>query len=268
VAFAVFGVRLESSIIGGNIVSGSGARTHDDGSHGRSRWLIIAAGLAAGLAAFGVGEATYRIIPARRVMLNTMGTVSSVVTAETQTQADVRNASLAFVLQGEMLGAFLGAAGGLIRRSRRAAVGAGLLGSVLAAGVAGGVSIASLPWFVRARVMYSDYDMAISIAMHGLIWGLTGASAGLALAVGAGGGPRRIAAGCSLGLFGAALGSLVFDAVGAGVFPLAETGDPVSLTWPSRLTARLLVALATAGLLSKYRWRSSPSVSPTPGPSD
>lgn len=215
-----------------------------------ARWLVLAAGVAAGLAAFALGEATYGIIPARRVMLRTIGAVALQVTPETQTTADVRNAALAYVLQGALLAGFLGAAGGIARRSTAAAIGAGFLGAILGAGLAAGVSLASLRAFGQARVHHSDYDMAISILMHGTIWGLTGAAAGLALAIGLGVGPRRLAAGALLGFVGAALGALAFDILGAGLFPLAETGEPVSLTWPSRLTARLLVAVATAAVVS------------------
>ena len=48
------------------------------------------------------------------------------------------------------------------------------------------------------------------------------------------------------GFIGAVLGAIAFDLVGAGLFSQAETGEPISTTWASRLTARLLVALATA----------------------
>ncbi len=220
-------------------------------SLGDRAWrLVIAAGVAAGLAAFALGEATYRIIPARRVALNTMGTISQAVTGETQTTADVRNAALAFALQGAVLGGFLGAAGGIARRSTAAAISAGVLGAVIGAGLAAGLALVSLRAFSQARVNHSDYDMALSILMHGTIWGLTGAMAGLALAAGLGGGPRRLAEGILLGFVGAAFGALAFDILGTGLFPLAETGEPVSITWPSRLAARLLVAIATAGVLS------------------
>ncbi len=39
----------------------------------RSRWLAALAGLLSGLAAFGIGEATYNCIPAKNVVQNTMG---------------------------------------------------------------------------------------------------------------------------------------------------------------------------------------------------
>ncbi len=214
----------------------------------RARWLVALAGLVAGLAAFGIGEATYKIIPARRIMLNTMGTIAPAVTAEHQTAADVRNAALAFAVLGGCLGGCLGLAGGLARRSGGAAAAAGLLGLLLAAGLAGGVSLGTLKTFGDARVIYSDYDMPLSMAMHGLIWGLSGAAAGLAFGVGMGR-RRLLATAPAAGFAGAVLGAIAFDLIGAGLFPMADTGDPVSITWASRLTARLLVALATAAVI-------------------
>jgi hypothetical protein len=48
---------------------------------------------------------------------------------------------------------------------------------------------------------------------------------------------------------GAVLGAVVFDLIGAAVFPLASTVQPMSTTLESRLLARLLVAIATAGIV-------------------
>jgi hypothetical protein len=211
----------------------------------RARWLVALGGLVAGLAAFGIGEATYKRIPARQVMLNTMGTIAPAITSETQSEADVRNAALAFAVLGACLGGCLGLAGGLARRSGLATAAAGLLGLLLGAGLAVGVSLGSLKAFAEARMTYSEYDLPLSMLMHGLIWGLSGAAAGLAFAVGRGGW-RRLAPATAAGFAGAVLGAIASDLIGAFAFPMADTGDPVSTTWASRLVARLLVALATA----------------------
>jgi hypothetical protein len=45
---------------------------------------------------------------------------------------------------------------------------------------------------------------------------------------------------------GAVLGTIVFDVIAAAIFPLANTAQPISTTWPSRLLARLMVTDATA----------------------
>jgi hypothetical protein len=214
----------------------------------RARWLVVLAGLLSGLAAFGIGEATYNCIPAKKVMQNTMGTIAPAITPANQRVADVRNGALAFGVLGLCLGGSLGIAGGLSRRSATLTLTAGLLGSTLGAALAARVSLTLLKSFTDARVAYLDYDILISMAMHGLIWGLAGAAGGLAFAVGLGQW-RLLVRATAAGLVGAVLGAIAFDLAGAGLFPLASTGDPVSTTWPTRLMARLLVTLATAAVV-------------------
>ena len=180
-------------------------------------------------------------------MLNTMGIISQAVTAETQSVADVRNAALAFGVLGACLGGCLGVAGGLARRSAVATAAAGLLGLLLGAGLCAGVSLATVKPFPRALITYSDYDIFISMSMHGLIWGLAGAAAGLAFAVGLGGGGRRVAprAGGRLRRCRARERSpSTWSAPASSRWPRPASrsrrpGRPAS-------TARLLVALATA----------------------
>jgi hypothetical protein len=207
-------------------------------------WLLALAGLIAGLVAFGIGEATYKVIPARLAEVRTPGSVVMAPSPETQAVADVRNAALAFAVLGGLLGGFLGIVGGLARRSGTAAAGAGLLGLLAGAGLPACVSLATIQRIADARAIAPDYDMALSMLMHGLIWGLIGAVSGLAFAVGTG--RWRLFAHAALaGLVGAVVAAIAFDLLGAAFFPTADTGDPVSTTWPTRLMARLLVALAT-----------------------
>ena len=115
------------------------------------------------------------------------------------------------------------------------------MGAVLPAAL----SFAILKRFMDARLVYSDYEIIISMFMHGMIWGLAGAWAGVAFAVGLGR-PRLVVRAAAVGFAGAVLGAIAFELVGAGLFPLASTGEPISTTWPSRLAARLLVCVATA----------------------
>jgi hypothetical protein len=207
--------------------------------------LLALGGLLAGLAAFAVGEATHKLILAEKRTFNIMGTPVTTATAATQAAADTRNGALAFGALGMCLGGGLGIAGGLARRSAAATVAAGLLGSIVGAALCGGVSLALLPRFLSARVAYSDHEMIISMVMHGLPWGLAGAAAGLAFAVGLGQW-RLFARAPAAGLAGAVLGAIAFDLIGAGLFPFADTGAPIATTWPSRLLARLMVTVVTA----------------------
>jgi hypothetical protein len=214
----------------------------------RATGCAAAAGLFAGLLAFGAGEAAYQRIPAEAVTFNTMGTMVTATTAATVAVAEVRNAAVAFGLLGLGLGLCLGIAGGLARRSATAAVQAGLLGAILGAALGAGASLALLPRLTRMRTALVDYELILAMIAHGSIWGLTGALAGLAFAVGLG--ERRLwgralVGGCA----GAVLAAVAFDLIGAALFPLADTGAPISTTWPTRLLARLLVGVGTAGLI-------------------
>jgi hypothetical protein len=220
---------------------------HRNDRRGPARWLVALAGLLAGLAAFGIGEAAYNCIPPRLTLQNTMGRMLMAVNQADAAAAETRNAALAFAILGGCLAGLLGVAGGLARRSGATTAAAGLLGLLIGAGVAAGVSLATLPSFTYARLTYSDYEMVFSMVMHGGIWGLSGAVAGLAFAAGQGLDDRRFLVLAPIaGFIGAVIGALAFELVGAGLFPLAYTGDPVSADWPSRLTARMLVALGTA----------------------
>ncbi len=204
--------------------------------------------MVAGLASFGLGEATYKFIPPERVMLNTMGTIAPAVTGATQLVANARNAALAFGLLGACLAGCLGIAGGLARRSRFGILAAGLLGATIGAALPASVSLISIKYLPYAQFHYPDYELIISMLMHGSIWGLAGAAAGMAFAVGLGQ-PRLLIRSTLAGLAGAIFGAIVFDLIGGILFPLAETGEAISTNWPSRLTARVLVCIATAALV-------------------
>ena len=81
------------------------------------------------------------------------------------------------------------------------------------------------------------------------IWGLLGAVAGLAFAVGLG--ERSVwARALTAGFAGALIAAVAFDLIGVVAFPGARTDDPISRTWVTRLMARLLVTVVTAAAVS------------------
>lgn len=211
----------------------------------RARGLLAVGGLLAGVLAFVVGEAVYELIPAAAVTQTALGLTRVTPTVATENVARVRNSALAF----GVLGLFLGGCRGLARRSSFAAT-AGVLGSVL--GFAGGAtaSLALLPCFIVSRLRYPDNDLLISFVMHGAIWGLVGALAGSAFAVGLGMRSVWVRA-LVAGFAGALIGAVAFDLIGVVAFPGARTDEPISATWVTRLMARLLVTVATAGALSR-----------------
>ena len=122
------------------------------------------------------------------------------------------------------------------------------------------LSLALLPFFLKVQPAYVEYELVVSALMHGSIWGLIGAAGALAFAAGLG--DRKIYAAAALaGFLGALLGGLVFDVAGAALFPFAGTSQPVSLTWSSRLLARLLVTTGVAILVSLSLPRRSQTAS-------
>ena len=215
---------------------------------GRVRWLAALGGLVAGLVAFGTGEATSQLIPPETVHLNVMGSRSTILSRSTP-RVVTRSGALASGILGACLGGCLGMAGGLARRSASAAMIWGSVGSVLGLTLGAGLSFALFPSFCWARDNYQLHELIASIALHGLIWVPLGAAAGLALALGLG---KRQLCGRALaaGLTGALLGAVAYDLIGALLFPLARTADPLAETSLNRLISRLLVSLATAFLVS------------------
>jgi hypothetical protein len=121
-------------------------------------------------------------------------------------------------------------------------------------------SLPLLPYFLKAIPDQPDYELILSMVMHGTIWGLIGASAGLAFAVGLGErgliGPALLA-----GLAGAVIGAIVFDMTGGALFPLADTGQPISTTLPTRFLARLLVTIGTGAAIILVLPRRQPAKS-------
>ena len=219
----------------------------------RSRaWKLAAAGgLLAGLIAFGVGEPIYKVIPATRVSQKIrMSNIEVMLPSrETENAAAAKNAALTFGVLGVCLGGALGMAGGLARRSTSATVTAGVLGAVVASALGVAISLALLPYCLQAQLDHTDQDLIIALVMHGLIWGPVGAMAGLAFAIGLG--ERRLAVhALTASLVGAVLGTFAFELLGAAFFSNAETVKPISVTWPTRLMARLLVTMGTAVALS------------------
>jgi hypothetical protein len=225
-----------------------GARGRSEDRIRRARWWASAAGILAGLAAFGVGEAVYELIPAEEKKVVTMGTAHTGPTTETMLVAEARNGALTFGVLGLCVGAFMGMAGGAARRSASALLLAGLLGSILGLALGASVSLAIVPFFLDALPRHTEYDLILSLIMHASIWGLTGAAAGLAFAAGLGE-SRLIGRATAAGFIGAVLGTLVFELVGAAAFPMDSTGRPISTTWASRLLARLMVPVATAAFV-------------------
>jgi hypothetical protein len=148
-----------------------------------------------------------------------------------------------------LLGLALGAAGGRVRKSPRAAILAGLAGLILGGTAGAGATLALLPSYHAARADAPDEestnDLALALRTHGGIGIAIGAAAGLALGLGLGGG-SRIARATFGGILGAILGAVIYEVAGALVFPVAETFRPMAVAPAPRLLAHLSVALCVA----------------------
>jgi hypothetical protein len=206
---------------------------------------IAAAGLLAGLGAFGLGELAYGRFSPELVPQAMGGGQIMRPTMETKAASDARNAAVAFGSLGGLLGLFLGLAGGLERRSIGSAAKAGWVGLFLGATVGAVLPLVLIVLYYRVLAQRSGDDLLLSVGLHAALWGTLGAVAGLAFAIGRGR-PRlalRLVIG---GLAGAVVGTLVYEAVGAMADPQGGTADAISATWLTRLLARLLVAIGAA----------------------
>ncbi|WP_435011886.1 hypothetical protein P12x_005982 (plasmid) [Tundrisphaera lichenicola] len=167
----------------------------------------------------------------------------------------VKNAALTHGVQGAILGLILGLAGGLTVRPVRMARLAGLSGLLLggALGAAGSFGL-----FTAFQVLTdaNSQDIIPSLVAHSGVAALIGAAAGLAFGMGSGG--RDLAVRAAIGgLIGAALGACLYEIVGAILFPVGKTGDPLAASGSARLLWHGLVDLL-AGLGAAAVANSSP----------
>jgi hypothetical protein len=215
--------------------------------------LVLAAGLLAGLAGFGIGEAAPKLFRPSLEFSPELMRDRNRIPIETDRRARVagdQSAALAYSGLGMVLGLALGAAGGLARRSPRAAIAAGVVGLVLGGTAGAGMSRILLPLFHASRTAFSEEDhnndLALALRTHGGIWLAVGAAAGLALGIGLGGGGARMARALIGGIMGAGIAAVIYEFGGAILFPVAETFRPMAMEMIPRLLAHLAVALCVA----------------------
>lgn len=243
---------------------------------GRRILLVIGAtGILAGILAFGLGEWTSAFFPVEQAGVPLGGGTVMRPTMETIARADMKNSALTFGVTGGILGLTLGVAGGLVSRSTASAARGGLVGLFLGAVLGVSLPLGLIEPFHRFQVDRNSDDLLVPVALHEILWAPLGAVGGLAFGVG------RARAGVILratlgGLLGAVLGTIAYDVIGATLAPLAETSEAISRTWPTRLLARLLLAVGTAGGIAltalsptspaKTSDVSAPDTSPDGGP--
>ena len=232
--------------------------------------LAVGAGFLAGVLSWVAGEMALTAFKPELEEAHGMGVVLLLPSRKGEIKADTQNAALAFGLLGAILGLGLGITGGLVSgaiRIRRGAI-AGLIGLAVGGALGVGASLAFVPVFNQARMANPlSLDLTIPMLVHAGIWAAVGAGGGLAFGIGSGGDRRRIARTTIGGLVGGALAAVAYETIGALAFPLADTPRPLSLTWRSRLLARLLVAtLAAAGAAAAVTLETSRRLAPPAEP--
>jgi hypothetical protein len=203
------------------------------------KWvLVLSAGLAAGLVAWAVGEAT--LVPEAGFQDR-----DKKITISPQV-AGLRNSTISFGVLGAALGLALGTAGGLVRRSFPRAALAGAAGLILG----GGAGVALTRWVLPIYYAHSAAgDITYSLMVHAGVWASVAAAAGLAFVIGLGGW-RGALPGIVGGAGAALVATVIYEFAGGFLFPTALTDRPISQTWETRLLARLLVTgMVAAGVV-------------------
>jgi hypothetical protein len=225
--------------------------THDILPTGRLVAVALVAGVLAGVLAWGIGERVYGIFVPPSEVIRMAGQTVRRISFEDQAAADTKNAALAFAALGGVLGVFLGAAGGIVRKSALGVVKGAITGLVLGAAVTTGATWGLLRIYFRALERSQEamsHDLLLPLLIHSGIWATAGLAGGVALAIGLGVSWPRLYNAALGGLIGAALGAVVYEVVGAVVLPGDRTAEPVAVTWQGRILARFLVAVFAAVL--------------------
>ena len=227
-------------------------------TRGTRVWLVaLAAGILAAALAWPAVEAAVRSIPTETEAANVNGEAQAIVTVLSSYRSDVKRATLAYGLQGAILGLALGLAGAAVRRSAGVAPAAALVGLIGGGAAGAGVSFGLFPIFFRYLDPISG-DLLLPLIAHSAVWSAVGAAGGLAFGIGRGGGPGRIAWAVLGGLAAAALGAVACEFLGAFIFPQAKTDMPVAAEPAARLLAITLFCLSTAAGAASTDRPSSP----------
>jgi hypothetical protein len=228
----------------------------------------LAAGLATGFVAWALGEwalttfsTRYQLTPEQRKNV----LLQSAEIARQRRASEGYVAMFTYGSLGAALGLSLGLAGGLARRSLSRGLAAALTGLILGGGAAAAAVWAILPFYVRTFQASADnlsHDLVFPLIVHGAMWTCAGAVGGGALGLGLGNWARAMR-GAIGGALGAFVGTVIYEFLGAVLFPLAETTKPISDAPGARMLALLNVAvLASLGAL----WATSTTI-PVPSPS-
>ena len=215
----------------------------------------LGAGLLAGTASWLIGEVARDTFKPPLETYHVMGQVVMKANFKDQSAADFRNATLAFAVLGGLMGTALGIAGGLAIQSTAAGTAAAAIGVVSGSLLGGGASLGLLPVYFRTLDVAQEalsHDLVLPLMIHGGIWAACGLAGGVAFGLGLRVGATQIVTSGIGGLIGAALGAAIYELIGAMAFAGDMTTRPLSLSWSTRLMARLLVATLAAATAAAF----------------
>jgi hypothetical protein len=213
-------------------------------------WLVAIASVAGSLAGVAAWLASEAILESYWAALKpTVRRDLDAADVRRFARALVMSASATFTALGALVGLSLGLAGGLARRSAAAGAKAALLGCVVGAGATAAVSLLAVPYFFKNHDPQS-HDLTLPLLTLASIGSSIGAAGGLAFGIGIGGRDRWLKSLVG-GLIGAALGTVIYEIVGAIAFPAARTHLPISETATTRAMLHILVA-GYAGVGAAY----------------
>ena len=183
-------------------------------------------------------------------------------------QSQAQRAAVVFATLAGLLTMSLGVLGGWSRSNRNAAIRCGVLGLVLGAAVAGGLSLAIFPGYLLGYSPDGD-DLTRPFLYFGGLWGVVGLVAGAVFGLAQGGGTPRIVRSAIGGAVGGVLGGVLIQVIGGVAFPLDKVIEPFPVegitqatgVW-SRLVARLLAALPIALGVTGLHSPPAPVVAP------
>ncbi|MDX2035312.1 MAG: hypothetical protein SFX72_01575 [Isosphaeraceae bacterium] len=204
--------------------------------------MAVIVALVSGTVAWGIGEATYDLFQPSKEAASQPYAFKQ-LNAE-KNRADGINGSIAFGALGGLLGLGLGCVGAWAAQAPRRIPAAAVLGLVLGT-VAGA---APCPFLIPLYHQHYDPevpDLKLPLVIHAGIWCSLGAAAGLAFGFGYSD-KRKLAAIFLGGFLGAFAATVLFDVLGAILFPFSEADVPISPSLPARILARLIVAVGVA----------------------
>lgn len=224
--------------------------------------VALAAGALAAALTWAAGEASVERFTPKATGNLAAGPLEGFVSTDAAHRAEVKNAALAYGLQGAILGLVLGLAGGAVRRSAGSAAAGGIAGLVLGGALGTGASLGAFPLVLAHRIGMDPSNMLPSLLGHAAVCASVGGAAGAAFGLGFGGGSGFIR-GLIGGLVGAAVGAGVYEVLGAVAFPADLTGDPIAASRSARLLAHALVdPSVAAGAALAVRSTAKPTAAP------